>query len=1121
VLSSENGIVVGCQVTIAARSVGRLPVGCRSTAARRPAQRRPRYRCGVRFGLLGPLAVWTADGRPVALPELKVRALLAHLLAHRGRLVSAERLIDDLWGASLPADPANALQGKVSQLRRVLDAAEAGGRGLVAYRQGGYLLQADHDSVDADQFHALTERARRAADPRTVAGLLGDALALWRGDALADFAGEAFARAATVRLEEARLVALEDQAAARLELGEHHLLAGELSDLVAQHPLRERLREVHMRALYRAGRQSEALDSYQRLRSLLIDEQGLDPGPGLAALQQAILRRDPDLDAPAAPPAPARPPTNLPTPLTDLIGREDAVTAARSLLAAGRMVTLTGPGGVGKTRLAVETAGGSTDTFPDGVWLLELASLGGRAPQEPAALVGALLAVLDIRPDMRASGAPADPVDALATALSTKQLLLILDNCEGLADPVARLAARLLAAAPGLRILATSQEPLRLPGELLQVVEPLTLPDPAAVADLTALRRSAAVQLFEDRATAAAPAFVLTSGNAADVAAICRSLDGIPLALELAAARVRALGVRELAERLGDRFRLLASGYRDSPPRQQTLRAAIDWSWELLDEPERILLRRVAVHTGSFTLEAAEAICSGDDLPVADVPEVLARLVDRSLVRADAQAEGHRYRLLESVAAYGRERAGAVGELTRLRERHGRYYVALAERAAPQLRGPGQREWLDRLDAETGNLRATLEAATRDRDATLALRLVNALAWYWLLRGRLGEGTRSLAAALAVDGAAASVARARAVAAHGALSLGAGEASEPAALAEAALEPFDVVEDPHARAHGEWMIGYGLVFGVGEMGLGEELVNRALPTFRALGDQWGTAAVLGVRAVQALARGDLAAVVRDSEQSLAMFRALGDRWGQLVAMQGLADLAKLTGDYERAARLHRKALRISEELGLWAEASFWMSGLGRIALLTGDHEQARALIGQGRRLATEHTIRFAEEYADVGLALLARAEGELDAAEEHLRRWLDWDLEIDAHANVALILNELGYIAELRGDGRAARALHRDGYAAALAGGDARLAARALDGLAGADALAGYHHRAARLLGAAAHARATAGGPLPPAERGDVERITEVVRTALGDGYTTASAAAGADAPDELVRGPG
>lgn len=1066
----------------------------------------------MRFGLLGPLAVWPADGRPVTLPELKARALLAHLLVNRGRLVSAERLIDDLWGAALPAHPTNTLQGKVSQLRRVLDAAEPGGRDLVVHRQGGYLLRVDADSVDVDRFQVLADRARRDADPRTAVALWGDALALWRGDALADFGGDDFARPTITRLEEARLAALEEQAAARLELGEHHLLAGELSDLVARHPLRARLRAVHMRALYRAGRQGEALDSYHQLRSRLVDSHGLDPDPDLASLQQAILRRDPELDAPPEPSGPARVSTNLPAPLTDLIGREDAVTAARSLVASGRLVTLTGPGGVGKTRLAVESARGLAGTFPDGIWLVELATFGGRAPGGMAALAGALMAVLDIRPDIRpdirTSAAPADPLDMLAAALRTRQLLLVLDNCEGLADPVARLATRLLEAAAGLRILATSQEPLRVPGELLQVVEPLDLPEPAA-AEPTALRRSAAVRLFETRAAAAAPSFVLDRSNVADVAAICQSLDGIPLALELAAARVRALGVRELAARLRDRFRLLASGYRDAPPRQQTLRATIDWSWELLDEQERILLRRVAVHSGSFTLEAVEAICAGEDLPVGGIPEVLARLVDRSLVTVDAHAGGHRYRLLESVAAYGRERADAAGELTRLRACHGCYYATVAERAAPQLRGPGQRAWLERLDAETGNLRSAFEAAASDGDPALALRLVNALAWYWILRGRLDEGTRSFAAALAIRGAAPAVARAEATAAHAAITLGAGAATDPATVAKAALDPFDAVEDPRARAHAEWLLGYGLTFGVGEMGIGEELVNRALATFRALGDQWGTAAALGVRAVQAMASGDRAALIRDSEQSLAMFRALGDRWGQLVAMQGVAHLATFTGDYDRAARMHRTALRISEELGLWAEASFWTSGLGRIALLTGDHEQARSLTEQGRRLATEHAIRFAEEYADVGLALIARAQGDLDAAEAHLRTWLDWDLRIDAHANAALILTELGFITELRGDADAARALHQDGYAAALAGGDVRMSARALDGLAGAAALAGDHHRAARLLGTAARARDAAGGPLPPAERGDVDRISGVVRAVLGDGFETAFATTG------------
>jgi tetratricopeptide (TPR) repeat protein len=430
----------------------------------------------------------------------------------------------------------------------------------------------------------------------------------------------------------------------------------------------------------------------------------------------------------------------------------------------------------------------------------------------------------------------------------------------------------------------------------------------------------------------------------------------------------------------------------------------------------------------------------------------------------------------------------------------------IAARSTSQLRGPGQRAGLERLDAETGNLRTALETAARDRDPTLALRLVNGLTWYWILRGRLDEGSRSLATALAIGGEAPAVARAEAVAAHAAISVGAGDAIEPAGVAMAALEPFRAAGNPHAQARAEWLIGYGLTFGIGEMAVGEELVNRALSTFRALGDRWGTAAALGVRAIQALARGDLAAVARDSEQSFAMFRSLGDRWGQLAAMQGLADLARLTGDYDRAARLHRAALRISEELGLWAEASFWTSGLGRIALLTGDREQARALTEQGKRLATKHAIRFAEEYADVGLALIARTEGELDTAEAHLRNWLDWDLQVDAHGNAALILTELGFIAELRGDARAARDLHRDGYAAARAGGDVRMTARALDGLAGADALAANHHRAARLLGAAAAIRDTAGGQLPHAERGDVDRIIAVVRAALGDAFATAFA---------------
>jgi predicted ATPase/DNA-binding SARP family transcriptional activator len=623
----------------------------------------------MRFGVLGPVAVWAADGTPVRVPDLKVRALLADLLVEPGRPISTSRLIDDLWGERLPANPTNTLQTRVSQLRRALEEAEPGARELVASQAPGYALRADPESVDAGRFRALVARARAAERPDTRAGLLADALALWRGPAYADFAERPFVRAAVDRLEEERLAALEERAEARLELGEHDPVVGELADLVARHPLRQRLRAAQMRALYRAGRHSEALDTYRELRERLA-ELGLDPTAQLAELHTAILRQDPVL---APPPVAAPSRTNLPTPLTALIGRDAAVAQVRERLGQGRLVTLTGPGGVGKTRLAVAAAQQEIGGYPDGAWLADL------APLDPGTATGqALTAALDLPPGT-------DPVEWLAG----KRLLLVLDNCEHVVEPVAKLTEQVLRAAPGVRVLATSREPLGLSGELLWPVPPLELPDPDTTEPDVAERFSA-VQLFVARAAAAMPAFRLGWDNARAVAAICRRLDGLPLALELAATRVPGLGVAELAGRIEDRFRLLSTRVRGVPDRQQTLQAVIDWSWGLLTEPERVVLRRLSYQAGVGTLRAAEAICAGDGVDAADVLDLLARLVDRSLVSRQDSAAGARYQLLESVREYGLARLREAGELDRVRERHDRYYAGLADRAVePRLYGHG------------------------------------------------------------------------------------------------------------------------------------------------------------------------------------------------------------------------------------------------------------------------------------------------------------------------------------------------------------------------------------------------------------------------------------------------
>ncbi|MFC5749614.1 BTAD domain-containing putative transcriptional regulator [Actinomadura rugatobispora] len=1031
----------------------------------------------MRFGVLGPLAVWTDDGRPVHVPEPKVRALLADLLVARGRPVPSDRLVDDLWGERPPRNPTGTLQARISQLRAVLDGAEPGARALVAFRPPGYALEAS--DVDAARFEELTVRAGKAADPGLRASLLVEALDLWRGEAFADVADAAFARAAITDLEERRLAALEDLAWTRLELGEHALAASELAGPVAHHPLRERLRAAYMKALYLAGRQGEALAAYQDLRERLAEELGVDPGPEAAALHQAILLRDPALaPRPATVPEAAAPSrTNLPEPLSDLVGRDEAIKEARDALATSRLVTLTGPGGVGKTRLALAVAadpGGPP--FPDGVWLAELAAV--PAAGSAGVLGDAVAGVLGLRDD----SLPGDPVERLAEALRGRRMLLVLDNCEHVIGPAAELAVRLLASAPGLRVLATGREPLGIEGERLLAVPPL--------------EHAGAVELFTARAAAAAPGF--TVDDPAAVAMICRRLDGIPLALELAATRVRALGVRELAGRLDDRFRVLSSGRRDAPARQRTLRAVIDWSWELLDGPERLVLRRLAVHADGCALEAAERICAE---PGVDVLDVLARLVDRSLVTVVRDGSGGtRYRLLESVAAYGLERLEEAGEGDAVRRRHARHYAGLAGRGTAGLRGPDQRQWLGRLDREGANLRAALDRAAGAGDADLALALVNGLAWYWYLRGRFGEATRSLDAALAVPGPADPVARAEAVAWRAGMVMASGDGDDSERLRLEALRAYDGLDAPDslARARVVWFLGH-VHWPYGDLDANAERVAGALATFRARGDRWGTAAALSLRAKQAMVRGDLDGLARDGERSLRLFRELGDPWGRLEATDALGRHAEITGDYGRSAALRREALALAEELGLGAEAAFKLAELGRLALLTGDLERAGELHERAFRLAAALPSRSALEFSEIGLALVARRRGDLDAAERHLRARLGWLRDIGGRSGVAFVLAQLGFVAEQRGAAGRALELHREALDAARATGDPRAVALALEGIAGARAAAGHPAEAARLLGTAGGLRASIGAPLPPGERADVERIEAAARAALGD----------------------
>ncbi|MEV6267511.1 BTAD domain-containing putative transcriptional regulator [Kribbella sp. NPDC051936] len=989
----------------------------------------------MRFGVLGPVTAWTDAGTPVVIQGLKVRALLADLLVHEGRPVPSDRLIDDLWGSELPGNPSGTLSAKVSQLRRAFEDAEPGSRSLVQSGPAGYSLAISAANCDALRFGELL-----------AAGSLDEALALWRGPAYADFADDAFVETAVARLTDQRLTALE-----RADLP-----VADLAALVKEHPLREGLRAAHMKALYRAGRQTEALESFDELRQLLLDDLGLDPGPELVALQQSILTQE----LPHAR-------NNLPAQLTELIGRSDALADISARLGTSRLVTLTGPGGVGKTRLALAAAAVVADRFADGVVLVELAAVTPDALSVTNSLTDAVQAALDLR-DTEDSPV----VDRLASVMGSR--LLVLDNCEQIVDEVAALTDRLLAAAPGLRVLATSREPLGLAGEVVWSVPPLSVPPLSARVD--EVGECSATQLFVTRAAAASRGFALTDETVADVAVLCRRLDGIPLALELAATRVRALGVRGLVARLDDRFRLLATGHRGAAPRQQTLHAMIDWSWELLDPDEQSVLRRLAVHADGCTADAAAAVCGEDD-----VLDVLVRLVDRSLV---VPVDGGRFRLLESVAAYCVDKLTVAGELEPSRQRHLAYYVSLAETARPGLFGDEQGRWLVLLDDDSANFRTALDRAVATGQLDLAERLVDALAWYWFLRGRYVEAMRSLEA---VPGSA----RAGVWRAGFMYLLG-----HP----DAAAERDRWLDD--ADAMGQWWIAHA-ASDAGDLSTCLSLLNQALKSFQADGNQWGVAAVLAARAKHAHVRADLPALYDDACQSIGTFRSLGDRWGVLQATGWFGAHAELVGDFEEAERLHLEGMEAAEEIGLWPEVASAAGMLGWTAIRRGHFESARTYGERGLRLATEQGQRATQALAELVLGFAARRTGALDEASSRLQALIDAARrQSEAVLYLSIVLAELGFVRELQGRPEEALELHAEAFRVSEEFDSLRGQCWALEGIA---ACHPDKTLAATLLGSAAATRATENYLTAAAEAVDLERAVTAASEALGaDGYQAA-----------------
>jgi predicted ATPase/DNA-binding SARP family transcriptional activator/Tfp pilus assembly protein PilF len=1063
-----------------------------------------RDRARVEFRILGAIEA-EDEGLTLDVGGPRERTLLARLLLSANRVVSADRLAEDLWSGDPPPHSMATLRVYISRLRRVL-----GGHAAALVTQApGYRLNIADDQLDAARF----ERLVATADAQLTAGradaaaqILREALALWRGPALSDVAEMAFAQADASRLEEARLTALESRVEADLACGRHGSVVAELDSLVASQPLRERLTGQRMLALYRCGRQADALHAYDELRDRLAGELGIDPSPDLRRTHERILRQDPALDwQPAAPPAsqfsprtvkpapPASPPSpgqptathgpattpvqaphqaaeppapRLPTETTSFVGREAELDTIAALLRLSRLLTLTGPGGSGKSRLALRAGALAEAGYPDGVRLVEL------APVSRPELVVPTVA--------RALSANEEPgrtlLDSVTARLGDSETLLILDNCEHVIDAVADLIAALLPQCPRLRVLATSQTRLGVPGEASWPVPPMTLPD-AGVADPRAAAEAESVRLFCDRAALARPGFTLAEGNVAAVSDICRRLDGIPLAIELAAARVSALTTAQLSARLDNRFRLLTGGNRAGLPRHRTLEAAIEWSHDLLSDAERVCLRRMAIFAGGCTIDAVEAVCPDGLLPLEAVFETVTALVDRSLLTTEERFGSMRYGMLESIHQYALARLTAAGEDATLRRRHLSWLADFAGQA--DLTGPDQAAWLDLLEAERDNFRAglawSLTAAPGDPAPEVALSVVSTLAGFWMVRGPVSLGRGLLEAVLTAAGPQAGR-RLRALALDGAGQLASVQADQDA-----------------QRAYQQ----------------------ESLAIWRELGDHARIVSCLGDLGSVAHIQGDYAAARSLYAEALELAERAGDGQQMGRAFSGLGRLALHQGDLDQASAYYGQSLACFRALGDLRRATLILGNLGVVATNQGQFELARRRLDEHLENARRLRDSKLTGGALTNLGLVAYHIDELERSAELHRQALELGEQIGDRRLESVALTNLGMVAAKQHDYAAATGFHLRSLDVAQAVGERRSIAESLEELAWAAAATGDPGRAATLFGASQQMREDIGAPVPEPDRARLDDAQAAARQALGETAFTAARQAGRGMSDE------
>jgi len=893
--------------------------------------------------------------------RLRKAASLVKLLAlspdHR---MHREQVMNLLWPDLDTKAATNNFHYALHVARNALEPSSASSRYL-RLGEGQLLLCPDGSIwVDVEAFEEAAKAARRAHDPAAYRA----AIELYAGDLLPRDRYESWTEERRAELRTLQLALIVEMARLYEERGEREAAIEALGRVVAIESMHEEARAELMRLDAASGRRGEALRQYEKLKEALNEEFDEEPSATSRRLYEQIKAGR----APERPEGPAPPEEqpdarhNLPAQRTSFVGREQELVEVKRMFSMTRLLTLTGAGGAGKTRLALEAARDLAGLYPNGAWLAELAPL-----SDPALVTQAVARALGVREQ------PNQPLtDTLVNALRKQKALLVLDNCEHLIDAAARLAETLLNSCPRLRLLATSREALGVAGEVVWQVPPLSLPEARRALTPEDLSGFESARLFVERALYRPPAFVLSPHNAGAVAEICRQLDGMPLAIELAAARVGTLAVEQISERLGDSLKLLTGGGRTTTPRQQTLRGALDWSYDLLDEEERGLFERLSVFVGGWTLEAAEAVGAEPGVEggigEGDVLDLLSRLVDKSLVIAEAKEGGLRYRFLEPVRQYGREKLDAATGTTgarmapvlapvlaaRLEEseatlrRHAGFFVALAEEAGLGLKGLRQVAWLKRLETELGNLRAAETWLLDNGEVEDAVRLTWALWFFWVLHGHQNEVRRWTEEVLAKSNVLPGDIRAKALGLRATMSYGLESPEQATRLLEESAALFRRAGD---RPNLALALGGAGIAGLRlDAGRAVSRLEESLGIFRELGDKWGASIAFAYLGIVHLHTGDPAESARCFEEALTLSREVGNRYSGYISLYNWALVAQAEGDHARAKELYVEGLGLSVEVSDRANTAYCLEGLARIAVLQGEPERAVRLFGASEAL---------------------------------------------------------------------------------------------------------------------------------------------------------------------------